>query len=110
MSRSVPESRSPSPVASSNTFERTGSVVLLGIEAVTACSPSWNCSRVIVNFIPLLGGARKAYLLLRFIYLSSSSRRSGDVDDRSNSLACKALRRNRLLNRCGRLGSHCEQP
>jgi hypothetical protein len=27
-------------------------VVLAGIEALTACNPSWNCSRVIVNFIP----------------------------------------------------------
>ena len=55
MSRSVPESRIPSFVASTRMFDRTGSVVLAGTLAATATSPSWSCSRVIVNFMPLLG-------------------------------------------------------
>ena len=54
MSRSVPERRMPSLVASSRMFERTGSVVLAGTLAATATSPSCSCSRVIVNFMPLL--------------------------------------------------------
>ncbi len=52
MSRSVPEIRSPSLVASSRILASTGSVVLAGTLAATATRPSWNCSRVIVNFIP----------------------------------------------------------
>ena len=56
MSRSVPESRMPSRVASRRMFDRMGSVVFAGTAAATATSPSCNCSRVIVSFMPLLQG------------------------------------------------------
>ena len=63
MSRSVPERRMPSFVASSRMLDRIGSVVLAGTLAATATRPSWSCSRVIVSFMPLLE-EEKAVLLL----------------------------------------------
>ena len=51
MSRSVPERRMPSLVASIRMLESTGSVVFVGMLETTARSPSWSFSRVIVNFI-----------------------------------------------------------
>ncbi len=63
MSRSVPDSRRPSLVASTRMFDRTGSVVLLGTLAATATRPSWSCSRVIVNFMLLLDRRKKKYYL-----------------------------------------------
>src|ERR1019366_229419 len=55
MSRSVPESFSPSLVASRRILASTGSVVLLGTAAATAANPSWSCSLVMVNFIGFPG-------------------------------------------------------
>src|SRR6476659_1893050 len=78
MSRSVPERRMPSFVASRRMLDRMGSVVLAGTLAATATSPSWSCSRVIVSFMPLLE-EEKAVLLFYLIILSSSSRGSGNV-------------------------------
>src|SRR6266545_1575473 len=83
MSRSVPDRRIPSLVASSRMLDRMGSVVLAGTLAATATSPSWSCSRVIVSFMPLLE-EEKAVLLFQFKILSSSSRGSGYVGRRRN--------------------------
>src|SRR6478736_3878989 len=78
MSRSVPERRMASLVASRRMLDRMGSVVLAGTLAATATRPSWSCSRVMVSFMPLLAG-EKAVLLYPFIILSSGSRGSGNV-------------------------------
>jgi len=51
MSRSVPERRMPSFLASSRMFDSTGSVVFAGTLETTARRPSCSFSRVIVNFI-----------------------------------------------------------
>jgi hypothetical protein len=51
MSRSVPEIRMPLSVVCTKRFANTGSVVLLGTAGVTAASPSWSFSRVMVKRI-----------------------------------------------------------
>src|SRR5579883_2471698 len=52
ISRSVPDRRIPRSVVSSRIFASTGSVVLDGMLAATAASPSCNFSREIVKRIP----------------------------------------------------------
>src|SRR5215207_5460376 len=84
MSRSVPERRMPSLVASRRMLDRIGSVVLAGTLAATATRPSCSCSRVIVSFMPLLW-EEKAVLLYQFKILSSSSRGSGYVGGPRNA-------------------------
>src|SRR5215210_5979109 len=84
MSRSVPERRMPSFVASRRMLDRIGSVVLAGTLAATATRPSCSCSRVIVSFMPLLK-EEKAVLLYQFKILSSSSRGSGYVGGSPNA-------------------------
>src|SRR5215218_6704549 len=84
MSRSVPERRMPSLVASRRILDRIGNVVLAGTLAATATRPSWSCSRVIVSFMPLLK-EEKAVLLYQLIILSSSSRGSGYVGGSRNA-------------------------
>src|SRR6476661_191336 len=93
MSRSVPERRMPSFVASRRMLDRMGSVVLAGTLAATATRPSWSCSRVIVSFMPLLE-EEIAVLLFYLIILSSSSRGSGNVGRRCNvtGLPCLPVR------------------
>jgi hypothetical protein len=54
MSRSVPDSLSPSFEASTRILASTGRVVFDGTLAATAWSPSCSFSRVIVNFIRAL--------------------------------------------------------
>ena len=51
ISKSVPDNRRPSLVASTRIFESTGNVVFEGMLAATAPNPSCSFSRVIVNFI-----------------------------------------------------------
>jgi len=51
MSKSVPDRRRPCFVTSTRTLASTGRVVLAGMAAATALSPSCSCSRVMVNFI-----------------------------------------------------------
>ena len=58
MSRSVPEMRIPLSVVWTRRFARTGSVVLLGTAGVTAASPSWSFSRVMVKRIRCLAECR----------------------------------------------------
>src|SRR3954469_8084192 len=95
MSRSVPERRMPSLVASSRIFERIGSVVLAGTLAATATSPSWSCSRVIVSFMPVLA-TLSLDTTLPFKIFSSSSRGSGNVERRSNRIRSYTLTRSNL--------------
>jgi hypothetical protein len=45
-------------------LESTGRVVLVGTLAATARRPSWSCSRVIVNFMPILWPSELIYLHL----------------------------------------------
>ena len=58
ISRSVPESRMPRSVVSMRMFARTGRVVLDGMLAATAPSPSCSFSREIVKRIPTPGFPR----------------------------------------------------
>ena len=82
MSRSVPDRRTPSAVASIRILESIGRVVLVGTLAATATNPSCKRSRVIVNFIWLssLPSGEEVYNYSTRLINSSTSRGSGNLD------------------------------